>query len=153
MADALAIDGHRFLHEDMLALLDRLCKVDRPKPRGRGEDGHIGHLDRILVGVEPDELVLLLHLRLDAVFSFQALLAAVHAIAECVGHGHKLDVAGGAERLVGRTGAATAAADQRHLDGVIGLGERAALDREAAKCRRTAGNRGTGLEKSTAIQP
>ena len=128
LANALAIDSHRLLHEDVLALLDCLGKVNRPKARRRRQDDHVGHADGLLVGVETDELVLLLHVRLQAVFSFQPLVAAVHAVAERIGHGNEFNVAGGAEGLISRSGATATAADQRHLDGVTGLGERSALN-------------------------
>ena len=67
LADALAVDGHRLLHEDVLALLDRLGKVDRPKARGRRQDHHVGHADGFFVGIETDELILLFHVRFQAV--------------------------------------------------------------------------------------
>ena len=141
LADTLAVDGHRLLHKNIFALLDRLGKMDRSEARRSRQDYHVGHADGFFVGIETDELVLVLHVRLQAVIFLQPLEAAVHAILEGIGHGDELDVARRAEGLVGRSGATAAAADQRHLDRVTGLGERAALDGQAAQRCRAAGNR------------
>ena len=66
-AAAGTVDGDGLLHEDVLALLDRLGKVDRPKARGRRQDHHVGHADGFFVGIETDELILLFHVCFQAV--------------------------------------------------------------------------------------
>ena len=92
LANPLAIDCNWFLHENMLALLDCLGEVNRPKSRRRCENGHIRHLDSILVGIETDEFVLFFDLGLDAMFSLQTFLATIHAILKGIGHGHEFNV-------------------------------------------------------------
>ena len=64
-ADARRVDGDRLLHEDVLAGLDRRLEVHRPEAGRRGEDDQVdAAVDRLLVGVEADELPLLRHVDL-----------------------------------------------------------------------------------------
>ena len=144
----LSVHGHRFFHEDVLALLDRLGKVHRAKTRRRREDDHVSQCDGFFVGVEPDELVLILYIHLEAMGALQILLATVHAILEGIGHGNHFHIAVGAESLIGCAGTTATTTNQSHLDGVTGLCERAALDRQTAQRRRS----GTGLDEITTIE-
>ena len=58
-ADAGRVDGDRLLHEDVLAGFDGGFEVDRAEAGRRGEDHQVGAaVDRLLVGVEADELPL-----------------------------------------------------------------------------------------------
>ena len=65
VAHARRVDGDRLLHEDVLAGFDRRFEVHRAEAGRRGEDHQVGAaVDRLLVGVEADELPLLGHVDL-----------------------------------------------------------------------------------------
>ena len=74
-------------------------------------------VDRLLVGVEPDELPFRRYVHLLGELGLQGLETALQAILEQVGHGVELDrTTLGHKRIVDRAGAATSTADQRQLD-------------------------------------
>ena len=55
-----AVDGDRLFHEDVLAGLDGRLEMDRAEAGRRGQDHQVGTgVDRLLIGVEADELPLL----------------------------------------------------------------------------------------------
>ena len=59
-AHAGRVDGHRLFHEDVFAGLDGRLEMDRAKTGRRGQDHQVGTgVDRLLIGVEADELPLL----------------------------------------------------------------------------------------------
>ena len=117
LAQAGAVDGHRLLDERVDALLDRVGQVDRPEVRGRGQEHHVDLVDHLLVGVEAR--VLAVPGDVDPGAYGEALelgQAVLEPILEGVGHGDQPRAAVGRERLLGRAGAAAAAADQPDLD-------------------------------------
>ena len=58
-ADAGPVDGDRLLHEDVLAGFDGGFEVQRAEAGRRGQDHQVdAAVDRLLVGVEADELAL-----------------------------------------------------------------------------------------------
>ena len=85
--------------------------------RGRGQEDQIDLVDHVLVGVEAGVLAILGDV--DAGADARALeggQALLEPILEGVGHGDELGAAVGGEGLLGRAGAAAAAADQADLD-------------------------------------
>ena len=118
-----AVDRDRLLHEGVDALLDRVAEVDPAEGRRRGEDDDVARLEavhRLLVAVEADELVVAADFDLVAVFLLELFIASVEPVLEDVGHGDELDGACLVESaLLGRAGAAAAAADQGHADRVV----------------------------------
>ena len=98
-----------------------------PEARRRGQHHQVAAVDHLLVGVEADEAAVVGDVELVlAVLGVPDCIAAVpQAILEHIGQGVDLDIVGGSRRLadvVGRTGAAAAAADQANLDRVVALG-------------------------------
>ena len=148
--DARRIHGHRLLHEDMLASLDRGREVLRAKRGRRGEQDEI-HLarDHPTIGVESHEAAGVLHanLRLErGIFGDHAgeVLATLgDMVGEQIAERDKLDVLGGGEAVLGRAGAAAAATDQADADLLVGAG----VDRQVVR-QRHGGSRGSrGLEE------
>ena len=100
--------------------------MDPAEGERRGEDGHISRAQRVdgtLIAVEAEELAVVrnIHLRADGAF-LQGVVAAVELVLEDIGHRDQLDRAFlDVQRVVHRSAAATAAADQRDLDGLAVL--------------------------------
>ena len=117
------IDRDRLLHENVDALLDGIAEVDPAKARGRGKNGHVARLqavDRLLVGVQSDELAIVGHVDLMAQLLLQILVTAREPVLEGIGHGHELDRTVLHRQGVGRgAGAPAAATDQRNLNRVV----------------------------------
>src|SRR5689334_6250026 len=98
----------------MLALPHRFLKEHWTKSRRRCQNRHIAHRDRLLVSVEPDEFVIVRNFHLLLVLALKAAEAAIEPIFENISHCDQLHPAtGGAQRLVRRTGTASAATNQR----------------------------------------
>ena len=118
LAQARAVDGHRLLDEGVDALLDGVGQVDRPEVRRRGQEDDVDLVDDVLVGVEAGVLAVLGHVDPGAD------ARALEARRGCprAGPGRRRPwrrawrAAVGRERLLGRAGAAAAAADQADLD-------------------------------------
>jgi hypothetical protein len=72
----------------------------------------------VLVAVEPDEAVVVLHLDLLGKLAFQVVETVIEAVAKNVAHGDELDVGTGPQRLNRGAGATVAAADHADLDRV-----------------------------------
>jgi hypothetical protein len=128
-ADARRIDGDRFLGEDVFARLDRRFEVDWPEAGRSGQDDEIrATFQRLLVGIEADELAILRHVhatvleeRIVVAIATRDLLldliqAQFHAIGKGVGDRPQLDRARGGEGLRCRSGAPSAGADERDFD-------------------------------------
>lgn len=156
-AQAGAIDGHGLFAEDMLAGVDGGLDVHRTEA-GRGGENHHVHaaVDDLLVGVEADKFPLFGDINfVGLVFEngFEGIEAGIDFVAEDFAHGPEDDVAVAAEGLVGRAGAAAAAADETDLEFVAGVG-RARQAREgegAAECAAGEdGGGGGGFEESPA---
>ena len=91
--------------------------------RRRGQEDEIDLVDDFFVSVESDVLAILRDF--DAGGDCQALElgeAVIKPILKRVGHGDELGAGVGGEGLVGRAGAATAAANQADLDGAAAGG-------------------------------
>ena len=138
-ADARRIHRERFFHEDMHALLHRVFQVNGAEARGRGQQHHVAFAEGInglLESVQADELAFRGHVQLLFVVPFQVGEAGLEAMVEDVGHGPQFGWALGGKGLGGGAGAASAAADQGDLNGVVLSG--------VAGAGEGAGERGTG---------
>ena len=135
-AHARRVGGHRLFHEDVLAGLDGGLEMNRPETGRRGQDHQVGPggrspfdrrrsrrtCDPRARRCVPCRSLLLLQ-RLEAAFQpvRKASAMAISLTLPLVRQG-----------LVGRAGAAAAAADQRDLDLIVAGRVRAAGDRQAA---------------------
>jgi len=151
-AHAGAVDGDGLLHENVLALPDRFLEVNRPEAGGGGEDHQVSRGNGLLVSVQPHELVGLGHIDRRTVLLLQVPIARVELVFEGVRHGHQLDAfLAGVERLIGRAGTASAAADQRHSDGIPGRGAKGKpFHRQGAQERAARHGAGSGLQETPA---
>ena len=109
-ADADGIDGHRLLHEDVLAGLDRGLEVDGPETGRGGRDDVIDVLDgqELLVAVEAGEAGLGLDLDRGRDLLAERLEGSVDAVLERIEEGHDLDPGRGVDGVDGRARAAAA---------------------------------------------
>src|SRR5665213_1980939 len=123
-ANALGIGRHRLFRKDVLALLDGVLEMNRPKSRRRRDDDQVGAgVDRLLIGVEADKLMIVLDIDLVAVLALERVVRTLEAIFKRVGHRDQFDrPLRGAQRLPGGAASATAAADERDLDRLIAGG-------------------------------
>ena len=121
-ARARAVHGGRFLHEDVDAALDGIREMDPAKGGRRGKDGDVARpqaVDRLLVGIEADEHAVGGHLDLLGEFLVQMVMAALEFLRKDIGHGDQLDrPVLDRQGVFPGAGAAAAAADQGHLDGI-----------------------------------
>jgi len=69
-ANSWGISGHRFFHEYMLTLFNRLLEMDRTKTRRCGQDHQISQSDGLFIGIETDKLVIVRNLDQVRMFSF-----------------------------------------------------------------------------------
>ncbi len=148
LADAAGVGGDRLFHEHVLAGLHRGLEMDRAEARRRGEQHHVdARIDRFLISVEADELLVFRHV--DPIFerSLQASVTSVQTISERVGHGDQLHGSFGAQGLTAGAGAASAAADQSDFDGVIAGGMRRSCDAQRAGHGAGGCRHARGLEK------
>ncbi len=114
--------------------------------RRAGDHHHVdAALDHLLVGVETDERVRVVHHELVGVHLLQLRPGSLDPLGEDVGHGHQAHVLAGVHGVGGRSAAPAAAADQPDLDHVAAGGMDAAGQRQNSISRRP-GNR-TVLEK------
>ena len=121
-ADARRVDRERLLHEDVDALADGVLEMRRAEGGLRGQEHDVAGpeaVDRLAVGVEPDEAPLGRHVDL-VLERFEVLEARLDAVLEQVGHGVELDrAAGGREGVGQRARAPRAGADNGQLDRVV----------------------------------
>ena len=152
LPDTRGVDRDGLLHEDVLARLDGGFELQRAEARRRREDDQVDPtVDHLLEGVEPDELPLGGNVDpggdLGAPFILDGGEAALDAVAKGVAHRDQLDLAGGAQRLGGRPGAATTATDQPDANQVIatgvGAGEGGGLGQQTG----SDGGEGAALQK------
>ena len=117
LAQARAIDGHRFLDERVDPFLDGISQVQRPEVGRGGQEDEVDLIDDVLVCVEAGVLAILGNVdpRADR-RPLEDGEVFVDPILEGVGHRDKLDAGVGGEGLLGRAGAPAAAADQTDLD-------------------------------------
>jgi hypothetical protein len=128
--------------------------VDRPESRRGGEDHQVhAAVDEFLIGVEPDEDVLVLDgdpLGLLPQRRLQIADDVPGGIFEGVRHADQLDVPLGGQRLSSRAGAPAAATDEAHLDGVVAAGVDRGLQRELRRGD-TCGRHGGRFQKVASI--
>ena len=117
---------------------------------GGGRDDH--HVDAAFdhfpVGVEAHEDVIIVDGHLPAFGLLESRAASLGHVVEDVGHGGKPDVVTGIHGIVGRAGAASAAADQTDFQHVAPGGVGTSGDGQAGDRRRAHG-RGGGLQEVT----
>ena len=150
-AGGRAVGRQRLLHEDVQSLLDRVGEMHPAKRQRGGKHRHVARLQtvhRLLVGVEAGEPAILGHVHLIAKLLLERLVTAIEPILESIGHGDQLhgamlDVQG----VGGGAGAASAATDQGHANGVVFAG----VDvRNGRACqRRGGGNPSGGFQEFT----
>ena len=121
------VGGHGLFHEHVLAGLHRGLELRGPEA-GRRAQQHQVHaaVDRLLVGVQPDELPLLGHVDAILLPRGEVLHGGCDAVLEGVGHGHQFHVGLRAEDVHRGAGAAAAGADQGHAQQVAAGGMGAA---------------------------
>ncbi len=112
----------------MFVLFDGFLELHRPEAGRSCEDYDISQSDRLLVAIEPNELMFLRHVNAVCMFLFEIAQAAFEMIFEDIGHSDELDRARGAEGLVGRAGATTTTPNQGDLKRVAACRMGAALD-------------------------
>ena len=122
-ADARGVDGERLFHEHVAALRHGIFQVDRPK-RGRRSQEHDSArtdcIDRLLVGIEADELTVRRDIDLLGHWvAVQPRDTALHAVCEKIGGGDQFCGPRGLQGLADRPVAAAAAAHQGNLDRVV----------------------------------
>ena len=122
-ADARRVGGHRLLHEHVLAGGDGGFHVQRAEAGRRCENHHVAAaVEDGLVGVEPDELVLVLDLHAGAEVGVALHVAelGIDLLGVDVGDGVNGGVLVAAQGIHRRLAAATAAADQADANLVAG---------------------------------
>ena len=108
--------------------------IVRDGMRGRRDQHHVHAAgEQLLVGVEADEAMVVLHLDLVGLGLLELVAAGLEALVEDVGHGDEADVLAGVHGVDGGLGAAPAAADQADADDVAAGGVGAAFERERAQ--------------------
>ena len=120
VAHAGRVDRHRLLAEDVLAGRDRRLEVVRAEMGRRAEQDHVDvGRHYLLVGVEADEAVIVGHVHLVAEVDGKLALGRLDLVGKGVGQHGQLRVLVGPHRVDRRPLAASAAADQRDLDGIV----------------------------------
>jgi hypothetical protein len=76
--------------------------VNGTETRGSGKDDDVCGRDGVLVGVEPDELIVLAHVHALAILAGEIFQSAFEALLEGIRHRHEFYVTPGLEGLVGR---------------------------------------------------
>ncbi len=131
------------LTEDVLAGVDGGLEVHWVEVRRSGDQHHVDRIDHLLVGVEADEDVIIIHRDLLGLAGLEPLAGPRGAVLEDVGHGDERHVWAGIHGVVGGPAAASAAADQADPD-LVAAGR---VDRAAEpKCGQS-GAGGGGLEE------
>ncbi len=118
----------------MLAGIDCRLEVQGAEVRLRRQEDDIDLVDHLLIGVETDELALGRHVDLagDLLLALEQRQARLQAVLEGVGHGDQLDVGVGRQCLLGRPGAAAAAADEADAQQVAAGGVDGAFEGQRA---------------------
>ena len=120
-----AVDSDGLLHEYVQALFDCIGIVHPAKCGRSCQDHNIARLQNIhglLVSVEADEASFWWHVQFAAfaVFFAQVAVAGIEVLLEHIGHGHDLDrPVIDRQSITGRSGSASAAADQSDGDRVV----------------------------------
>lgn len=119
-ANARAVDGNRFFHEDVLAGRDSLFKLQGPKPGWRRQNHQINvGVQQTFKGVESSKLLTVRDLNLVAMFDLVAFVRSIQAIFKQIRHGHEIHrTARRVHRLIGGLRTPASAADQADLYGV-----------------------------------
>ena len=137
----------------MFPLTDGFFEVRRPESRGGGQDGYVTQGNRFLELVESDELAFLRDVDPVRMVFLEVVQGTSQAVLMDVGHGHQFDGTDvvGTQSLVGGSGPAAAAADQRDLEGVVARGAQGkAFGRERTEHGGSRNQRGTPLQKVAA---
>ncbi len=86
-ADAGGIGGDGLFHEDVLAGFDGGFKMNRTETRRRGQNHQIYvAVDQLLIGVEPDEFVVIIDGHPVFVPAFDGVQAVVQLVFKGIGH-------------------------------------------------------------------
>ncbi len=127
-ADARPVDAQRLLGEDVFARLDGRLEMNRAEAGRRRQDDQVDvRRQELFVRVEAGELMVGLDgdpLRLRAEFVLEVMQAALQLVLEGVGHRHELHVPLRRQGLMGRSGTASAAADQTDANHIAAAGIR-----------------------------
>ena len=100
-------------HEDVLPLLHRILKVNRPEARRRCDNDQVRPaVDQLLIRIEACENVIVLHVHAIGMLVLENVDRLLRVVFEGVGDRDQLDRAGSAQRLIRRRRAAPAATDQ-----------------------------------------
>ena len=124
-AGSRTIRRKRLLHKHVQPLLDCVSKMHPTKRQRRGKDRDVAGLQavhRLLVSVEADEFAVFRHFDQFAklLAALKRVITALEPVLEDVRHGDEFDRAVfDGESVTHGAGTATAAADQRDLDGVV----------------------------------
>ena len=123
--------------------------MDGAEAGGRREQHDIAAVDDLLVRVDADELVVLIDSDLfgDPVVRLEVAQAAVDLSSKHVGDGDELHLRVGRERLLRRTGPASPASDQSHLELIASRRKRASIHRQV-EAKRSCHSR-SGFQKIT----
>ena len=153
LAVARRVGAAGLLHEDVLAGLDRRGVLQGPETGRRAHDDHVdAAVDGLLVGVQADEDPLVRDVDLGRPFPLEVIERLARAVLEGVGHGDQLhrltENLRRIQAVVGRAGAASAAADQGDLEQVAAGGMRAASD-AACTVATAPGGHGRTFQKIT----
>src|SRR6185436_15621168 len=147
-AHACAVNGHRLLGEDVLALANSFFELHWAESGRRREDHHIALRDDFLVSIETHELAVVRYFNFGRMFPAQFLQAALHPIFVDITDGDELDTFTRADRLIGGAGAAAAATDESDFQRVAGRSaERETFDGQCAEERGTRDTFGAGGKK------
>ncbi|MCL5096067.1 MAG: hypothetical protein M1608_00735 [Candidatus Omnitrophica bacterium] len=118
---------------------------------GNQDDVHVA-LDHLLVSIEPDKTMIVVHHHLVPFGCLQPLPAALQVVLENVRHRHQLDVLACVHGVFGRPGPAPAAADQPDPDGIGSGGKGASGDGQLSR-QRGAGQHGRSFQEITPGSP
>ena len=136
LAHADRIDGVRLLDEDVLAGLDRGPQIDAVILRRAGHQHDVAALDHVLVAVEADKTMGVVHLDLVRLLLLEHVAPALQTVGKNVGQGHQPNAGVGRHGVDGCARATVSAADQADADHVAAGGVGTAGQRQPAEGRR-----------------
>ena len=139
--DSGRVDGVRLLDEHVLAGLDSRCHLQRMELGRIGDQHHVSRFDDLLVGVQTNETVVVVHRRLVGPLLLQRVAAALDPVGEHVGHRHQSHAGVGVHGLCRGTGAAASTAHQTNADQIVARRVGTASQAQSRRYRRRGGSR------------